>query len=55
MFPDPDLVPDLVPDMVPDQVLDMVLDPYLFPGNRDLQNDAVHNTDLTKVAIANSE
>jgi hypothetical protein len=41
------MVSDPVPDMVPFQ--------DLFRSNRDLQNDAVCNTDLTKVAIANTE
>jgi hypothetical protein len=54
----PDMVPDPVPDMVPDRVPDMVPDrvPVMVPGpgNKALQNDAVRNTDLTKVAIANS-
>jgi hypothetical protein len=30
-------------------------DPDLFPGDTAIQNDAVRNTDLTKVEIANSE
>jgi hypothetical protein len=42
-----DLVPVMAPDMVP------VKD--LFPSNRALQNSAVHNTNLTKVALANSK
>jgi hypothetical protein len=53
LVPDPVLciVPDPVPDMIPDLVLDL----DLIPCKRDLQNNAVGNTCLTKVAIANSK
>jgi hypothetical protein len=44
---------DMVPDPVPDMVSDTV--PDLFLGDRALQNDAIRKSDLTKVAIANSE
>jgi hypothetical protein len=42
MNPDPDMVPDRAPGMVPHPV------PDLFPGDRALQNYAVHNTDFNK-------
>jgi hypothetical protein len=59
--PVPDLILDLVPDPVPDMVSDLTPDmvlhsaPDLFPGDRTLPNDAVRNTDLTKVATTTSE
>jgi hypothetical protein len=46
-----DPVPDMVPD--PDIVLDQVPDLLYFPAIEPFK--MIHNTDLTKVAIANSE